>query len=1092
MNPLNRIPSVDRPPGVLHINTHDVAGGAAKVAERLCTGQRRQGHASRMLVGTRTSAWDWVEGFDAGADPLDEMICFLRGELDYEFQGSHGLHRHPAVRSADVLHCHNLHGGYFNPFSLSVLSHQKPTVWTLHDMQAITGHCAHAFDCEKWLSGCGGCPYPDTQPGVWTDRTAELWVHKKLIYAHSKLHIVVPSRWLQQKVERSILRDHPVTLVANGVDCDVFKPTERSAARARFGIPDTAVVVGCLSHGGALVNAWKGGHHLQRTLQEMRRSHPGLVFLNAGAPRTPEVPGVVSTGHLDNEPDVAAALNAMDVFLYTPRADNCPLVVIEALACGVPVVSFRIGGIPELVLDGRNGCLVEDEDIQGLLRSLEFLIRHPDAREAYSREARRHATATFDLDRVLSAYRSVYDERLASHPTGRRDLRLFPMAAMPDSVLTRAFLDAEVFKASLPEDGHRDESAAPADSAGASVASAGSTAPGRPGAAHDGGNDWTEARARQRAFLARVWLKSDLTGIATGRLGGVLDATRKLLSQLSLPRTLSPREQILAELLRKELAEAASAAHVQRLLPPAMIYLSPLRLDGLKFAVPDWLREDVFRYRLARPSYFEKPGEVDAYRDYLLRLTEEVHAETQADPQSPESYRKASEFLNSANPMQLFFSDRDPGPFYARRGRIMEYVLRRAGSPVDAPCASRVHRRQRLRLGVYLRSIRPHSEVFATLPVFTGLDREAFEVHLFVLRRTHDPLEHYARQHADSLTVLPGDLKASIALMRQADLDILFFGNNITAGCTHEVILAHHRIARRQGVHFCSPVSSGSRHVDFFLLGESIAAGLPEESGFSEALLTVQGSGLCFDLTQQPEPRRIDVSREELGIPGNGTLFISGANCFKILPELMRTWATVLERTPGSSLVLYPFGPAWGDIYPRAAMTGMYRRALSEKRVDPRRLVVLDSMPDRACIDALNRMADVYLDAVPYNGATSLLDPLRADIPMAVADGGALRFAQGAAMLRELGVPEMVAIGEDEYVQLAVRLGRDASLRQALRSRIRARMSLTPDFLNPALYGRRVSRALQRLFRGDSPHAPSPAGTRPDRAAPSANPVPRA
>ena len=95
-------------------------------------------------------------------------------------------------------------------------------------------------------------------------------------------------------------------------------------------------------------------------------------------------------------------------------------------------------------------------------------------------------------------------------------------------------------------------------------------------------------------------------------------------------------------------------------------------------------------------------------------------------------------------------------------------------------------------------------------------------------------------------------------------------------------------------------------------------------------------------------------------------------------------------------------------------------------------------------------------------------------------------------MLARVVFPEMVAIGEDEYVQLAVRLGRDASLRQALRSRIRERMSLTPDFLNPALYGRRVSRALQRLFRDDSPHAPSPAGSRPVGATPSANPVPRA
>ena len=155
--------------------------------------------------------------------------------------------------------------------------------------------------------------------------------------------------------------------------------------------------------------------------------------------------------------------------------------------------------------------------------------------------------------------------------------------------------------------------------------------------------------------------------------------------------------------------------------------------------------------------------------------------------------------------MQLFFSDRDPRPFYTRRAQLMDFVLARAGSPVDAHFAPRQRHQKRLRLGVYLRSIRPHSEVFATLPVFTGLEREEFDVRLFVLRRTNDPLEHYARQNADSLTVLPEDMKSSIELLRRADLDILFFGNNITAGCTQEVILAHHRIARRQGVHFCSP-----------------------------------------------------------------------------------------------------------------------------------------------------------------------------------------------------------------------------------------------------------------------------------------------
>jgi FkbM family methyltransferase len=1085
-----RTASLDRPPGVLHVNTHDVAGGAAKVAERLCAGQRRIGHASGMLVGTKNSSRDWVDVFDAAADPLDEMICLLNGELDYEFQGSYGLYRHPAVQSVEVIHCHNLHGGYFNPFSISVLSHLKPMVWTLHDMQAITGHCAHAFDCEKWLSGCGDCPYPGTYPELWVDRTAELWAHKKLVYAHSKLHIVVPSQWLKKKVERSILQDHPMTLVYNGIDCAVFKPGDRLAARARFGIPSDAVVVGCLSHGGALVNIWKGGHHLQCTLDEMRKRHPGLMFLNAGAARTSPEPGVVNTGHLDKESDVVDALNAMDVFLYTPRADNCPLVVIEALACGVPVVSFRIGGIPELVRDGRNGCLVNDADIPGLLRSLEFLIQDPSARMGYAEDARLHATMTFDLSRMLAGYQSVYEESLASHRKCGKNIRLFPIAALPESVLTRKFLEAEVFKASLAGDGRMELQPAPSTPGEAAAVACESSEADRAGGQHGGGQGPAEALTLQRAALGKSWLRSGASGLPPAQLDYLLNLTRKLLQKQSTPPALSPQEKVVAGLLLKGLAEAASPSDFQRLLPPAMLYLPPLRLEGLRFEVPHWLKNDYFRYQLERPSFFEKIGEVDSYNAYLLRLAEAVHAEIRRDPQSAESFRTASEFLNFANPGQLFFSDRDLRPFYVRRAQLMDFVLRRAGSPVDFHFAPRSRQQSRLRLGVYLRAIHPASEVFATLPVFADIDKEKIEVHLFVLRSTQDPLERYARQKADSFTVLPENIKASIELLRQADLDILFFGNNITTGCTQEVILAHHRIARHQGVHFCSPVSSGSRYVDFFLLGELIAGNLPAGSGFAENRLTIEGSGICFDLTRQPAHQGIEVSGEDLGIPPGSTVFISGANCFNIIPELLQTWAAVLDQTPGSLLVLYPFDPAWGNKYPKSALAGIYRRVFSEKGVDPQRLIIIDALPGKAEIDALNRMADVYLDAVPYNGATSLLDPLRAGIPVVVADGGELCFAHGAAMLRELGMPEFIAADQEEYVHLAVRLGSDASLRQTMRERIRDRMSRTPDFLNPRLYGRRVSQALLSLFpdlhRGTHLEAATPKNRKVDRCSESA------
>ena len=213
-----------------------------------------------------------------------------------------------------------------------------------------------------------------------------------------------------------------------------------------------------------------------------------------------------------------------------------------------------------------------------------------------------------------------------------RDIRLFPMAAMPDSVLTRQFLEAEVFKASLAEDSRPEPPAAPATAMRTPAADDGPTDVDRAGETHGRGGDRSEALAQQRAVLGRVWLKSDVAGLAQDTLKCVLEPTRKLLQQQGPPAGLSPRETIVAELLLKGLAEAASAADVQRLLPPAMLYLSPLRLDGLRYEVPGWLREDFFRYQLARPSYFEKPGEVDAYRDYLLRLTEAVHAEIRRRP----------------------------------------------------------------------------------------------------------------------------------------------------------------------------------------------------------------------------------------------------------------------------------------------------------------------------------------------------------------------------------------------------------------------------------------------------------------------------
>jgi predicted O-linked N-acetylglucosamine transferase (SPINDLY family) len=398
----------------------------------------------------------------------------------------------------------------------------------------------------------------------------------------------------------------------------------------------------------------------------------------------------------------------------------------------------------------------------------------------------------------------------------------------------------------------------------------------------------------------------------------------------------------------------------------------------------------------------------------------------------------------------------------------VDYATRLKGHDLECTLPPRGHRSDRIRLGIYSWSLRLHTETFATLPIFAHLDPGAFDVRLYVHQSDANPIERRARRLAGSLTILPETVKGSVETIRADDLDILVFGNNRSAAPGYAFNMANSRMARLQCIHFCNPVTSGKRHIDCFLLGASIAARLDVAAHFTERILSIEGSGICFDLPDPPAGDFRGISRQSLGIPAGRPIFLSGANYFKIIPELRHTWAKILSQVPDSVLLLYPFGPAWAPLYPQQRLREEVKRVFEQYGISAERVIVMDTQQGRGEVLALDSCADVYLDAIPYNGATSLLDPLQEGVPPVVLDGRELRCSQGAAMLRELGIPELVTENEDEYVELAVRLGCDASLRNAMRVRVLERMRGTPDFLNPQLYGRRISHALLSLFADSS------------------------
>ena len=430
---------------ILYINTTPSGGGAAAVMQRLKSMIHQH--------GIETSVLTREPGAGCGEDALKVQIrggllswCRWRGQQDYHISQSHRLWRYSFFQEMDLIHLHNLHGDYFNLWSLPLLSALKPTVWTLHDMQALTGHCAYSLDCERWQldAGCGHCPSLSSYPPLRRDTTHQLWKDKRTIYKHSSLYLVTPSIWLQRLVEKSILKNQPVICIPNGVDTAVYHPQDKDEARRLLGLPQDALLIGGCADGG-LANPWKGGQYALETVLELKKQFSSLHFFNIGVKTIPDsLQGADWVHHIPyvHEPAQLARLYAaLDLLLYPTLADNHPLVCIESLCCGTPIVGFATGGVPEIVRDGLDGLLVPTREGTALIKAATTLLQDADLRKKMGKEAAASAAQHFNLTLFAQRYEKAYEEALRM-PRSIEKSRL-PLDKIPAIVKSPTFIAQE-------------------------------------------------------------------------------------------------------------------------------------------------------------------------------------------------------------------------------------------------------------------------------------------------------------------------------------------------------------------------------------------------------------------------------------------------------------------------------------------------------------------------------------------------------------------------------------------------------------------------------------------------------------------------
>ena len=409
---------------ILTIGSTERTGGAAGVSWDIAEKLRSEDYWVRHMVGYKTSNNKYVYQFKQPKilQTLDKItkinvVSFFR-ELrsyifanDIDFGVTNELLQHPWYKEADVIHLHNLHGDFLNLKTLIEVSKNKSVIWTLHDMWPFTGHCTHSFSCNRWQKGCGSCPNLKTyRPQAW-DNTANIFNKKKIIYQKSKLNIVAPSQWLYKKLNKSIFKNQSKHLIYNGIDTHIFKIVSAKKAKQKLKLPINKKTILFVAHGGKS-NVFKGGEYLD-FLVKMYKSNPDILFVCIGEERKnlPQETNIIYLPHIKDQKKLSLYFSAADIFLFTSQAENCPLVVLEALSAGVPILSFPIGGIPEIIEHKKNGYLSKINDKTDLQKGVNYLLNMKDEEvDLMKKNNRKKALKYFSTEKMVDSYKKIYEQ----------------------------------------------------------------------------------------------------------------------------------------------------------------------------------------------------------------------------------------------------------------------------------------------------------------------------------------------------------------------------------------------------------------------------------------------------------------------------------------------------------------------------------------------------------------------------------------------------------------------------------------------------------------------------------------------------------
>ena len=265
-----------------------------------------------------------------------------------------------------------------------------------HDCYYVTGRCTYTHGCPKFSSGCDeNCPTPQEAPALDPSKILDAWEYRRTLFeGPSGIPIAVNSNWMCDLVKRGFGGAATVDVVHLGLDEKLFAPIERRLSRRLLDIAQGkhVVLIGAVE----IMDPRKGWQTMQPILESLKARQD--VVVTAFGYKTPQLEGIRPFGVVLDKRRLPIIYSAADVFLNLPKEESFGMTMMEASACGTPIVASGVDGVTDIARNNENAIVLRPGNAEAALAAVEKLLRAPEMALQLGKKGRQLVEKEFTLE----------------------------------------------------------------------------------------------------------------------------------------------------------------------------------------------------------------------------------------------------------------------------------------------------------------------------------------------------------------------------------------------------------------------------------------------------------------------------------------------------------------------------------------------------------------------------------------------------------------------------------------------------------------------------------------------------------------------